>query len=174
MVATLSAQIPPMSKVLRTDAGTGDRYLDHCQWVTIEQSNNVENVELYAVHPFPLYGLNFTDELPFEANVTGSAGAAMDVARATFSRRLFHNPASGDGSAGGASVGEWQEGPQAARLGMADEAAANVQLRAAWGGAHAGPFYSRADDGSSEHVMRFPGFYGPLVGPHALRKGTPF
>ena len=50
---------------------------------------------------------------------------------------------------------------QAARLGLADEAAQNVRLRAGWGDTVLGP-YSSDDDGRTDHVMRFPGFYGPL------------
>ena len=56
------------------------------------------------------------------------------------------------GLAGGPSIGEWQEGPQAARLGMAEEAANRVQLRAGWGGVGVGP-YSRKDDGVPEHQV---------------------
>ena len=160
MVTALLAQVPSMEKVISEDS-TGERFLDHCQWVTIEQNNNVENVELYAVHPFPLYGNGFSEELPFIGNVTGGGEGAMRLINATYARRKFHNPISSASSNGGPSIGEWQEGMQAARLGYADEAAENVQLRASWGNVHLGP-YSSDDDGKAEHVMRFPAFYGPL------------
>lgn len=164
MVLALHAQLLPVNKVVKTNATTGATFVDYCQWLTVETHNNVENPELYAVHPFPLYGRNFTDELPFsDADGTGVCGGAnLATAIETYRRRQFHNPFNGSGAAGGPSIGEWQEGPQAARLGLADEAADLVQLRAAWGGATTGPL-SRASDGCDEHQMRFPGFFGVLA-----------
>ena len=79
--------------------------------------------------------------------------AAIALARICISRKA---------PLGGPSIGEWQEGPQAARLGLAEEAADLVQLRAAWGGVSVGP-YSSSSDGSAEHLMRFPGFFGQLT-----------
>ena len=130
--------------------------------MTIEQNDNVENVALYAVHPFPLFGLNFTHELPFANGTADCGGNNLDVATNTYARRLFHNPINSSTAQGGPSIGEWQEGPQAARLGMAGEAAAAVQLRAGWAGTGTGP-YNRSHDGVSDHQMRFPGFFGRLA-----------
>lgn len=125
----------------------------------------VENVELYAVHPFPLYGLNFTDELPFtDADGTGVCGGAnLGIARSTYHRRLFHNPIGATAADGGPSIGEWQEGPQAARLGLAGEAGAAALLRAGWAGVEAGKPFGRGRDGVADHQMRFPGFFGTLA-----------
>lgn len=170
MIRALKAQLLPVTKVIRVDAPVPGgakrqrqmRYLSHCQWVTIEQNDNVENVALYAVHPFPLFGRNFTHELPFANGTAGCGGRNLDVATNTYARRLFHNPINASAANGGPSIGEWQEGPQAARLGMADEAAAAVQLRAGWAGTGTGP-YNRSHDGVSDHQMRFPGFFGRLA-----------
>ena len=115
------------------------------------------------MHPFPLYGRGFVDELPYaHADGTGACGGRnVQVGINTYNRRNFHNPNNSTHADGGPSIGEWQEGPFAARLGLADEAADNVQLRASWGGASLGP-YSRVHDGVAEHQMRFPGFFGKL------------
>ncbi|MBK8975011.1 MAG: hypothetical protein IPM29_03725 [Planctomycetes bacterium] len=64
---------------------------------------NVENPELYAVFPFRRYGLGRPD---------------LDVARATFARRAQRM-----------TQGWTQDGQQAALLGLADEAAANLAAK---------------------------------------------
>jgi hypothetical protein len=158
-----------------------NRYVADCGYKDIDGYQNGENIGLYAVFPFRLYGLNST------------------VGRNTYRHRRFQNPAcshflandpgtglppelrnaswncslpalggtrsgagsarSGAGMGGGPSVSEWQESQQAALLGMRDEAALQVMQRAAWGVNVTAP-HSVGVPGATDHQMTFPGFIG--------------
>ncbi|MFZ4573613.1 MAG: DUF5703 domain-containing protein [Phycisphaerales bacterium] len=70
----------------------------------VDKQSNVENPELYAVHPFGIYGV-------------GRPG--HEVAQASFPRRTHKN-----------TVGWTQDGMVAAMLGLPDEAGANIVAKA--------------------------------------------
>ena len=138
------------------------------------RTNNQENPELYAVHPFRLLGVNRTFNATaayFEAAhnshlVHGgvwwppNVSSAEELGRVTYERRRFVS-----------AIGEWQDVLQAANLGLGEEALAMVRGRFALGAVEPVDTPDPASavifaEGAWNHAMRFPAFFGLVRDDH--------
>ena len=119
MVRALRASVPaiPVGRNDSSGLGTsGGYYLTPAEYWS--RNGNDENTELYSVHPFQLMCINRTS---LDSNYTGGLTAlGVDEGRATYFRRLYPK-----------NLGETADIMQAARLGLANEAAWMVPNRAA-------------------------------------------
>ena len=103
-LASLAARMRAELPALPMATENGARVLLPCETRIDVKTRNVENPELYAVFPFPLFGLGRAD---------------LQVARDTFERRRFRH-----------GFGWCQDAIQAARLGLTDTVK-NILVKAA-------------------------------------------
>ena len=103
-LASLAARMRAELPALPMTTENGARVLLPCETRIDAKTRNVENPELYAVFPFPLFGLGRAD---------------LQVARDTFERRRFRH-----------GFGWCQDAIQAARLGLTDTVK-NILVKAA-------------------------------------------